>query len=285
MKLSGSDYNINDLNDAYVEAYNSDKFRKLVKKLDVSDDIAMKYTSKLEGTVEDLDKCKGCKGLAFCKQENCGYVSFPQKYNNRIVFSLVPCKYHKEMIVNSKKKNKATMSDIYTDDKNRKPIINWMVNFLDNFGLGKNSKGLYINGNFGSGKTYLVSALFNELVKKGASCEIVYFPDMLKVLKGDFDNFGSRMNYYNEVDYLLLDDIGAEKVTDWGRDEILGTILQSRMENNKFTFFTSNLSLEALEGHLVGSGKDFDIVKARRIIERIKYLSDYVELIGKNRRV
>ena len=35
---------------------------------------------------------------------------------------------------------------------------------------------------------------------------------------------------------LLLDDIGAETVTEWSRDEVLGTILQYRMEEKRLHF-------------------------------------------------
>ena len=87
-----------------------------------------------------------------------------------------------------------------------------------------------------------------------------------------------------QVDLLLLDDLGAEKVTEWGRDEILGTILQNRMNNHKTTFFTSNLTISELEEHLSLSSSGVDKVKARRIIERIKQLSTDMELISENRR-
>ena len=86
------------------------------------------------------------------------------------------------------------------------------------------------------------------------------------------------------VDLLFLDDIGAEKITEWGRDEVLGTILQYRMEHQLPTFFSSNMSIGDLENHLAGVGPFKDLVKARRIIERIKQLSEEKELISENRR-
>ena len=92
------------------------------------------------------------------------------------------------------------------------------------------------------------------------------------------------MNEYQTVDLLLIDDIGAEKVTEWGRDEILGTILQYRMNNNLPTFLTSNLNITELETHLSISSSGMDKVKARRIIERIKQLTDDIEMISENRR-
>ena len=94
----------------------------------------------------------------------------------------------------------------------------------------------------------------------------------------------SNVNYLENVDLLLIDDIGAEKVTEWGRDEILGTILQKRMNNYKTTFFTSNLTLEQLEEHLIINSSGDEVFKARRIIERIKKLTEDMELKSENKR-
>ena len=81
-----------------------------------------------------------------------------------------------------------------------------------------------------------------------------------------------------------MDDIGAENSSSWSRDEVLGPLLQYRMDNNLPTFFTSNLTIEELEKALSISSSGVDKVKARRIIERIKQLSITQELISKNRR-
>ena len=95
---------------------------------------------------------------------------------------------------------------------------------------------------------------------------------------------GDKLYYLENVPILLLDDIGAEKVTEWGRDEILGTILQTRMNTGMPTFFTSNLTITELEKHLSLTKDNEDVVKAKRIIERIKYLTDDIELLGNNYR-
>ena len=56
------------------------------------------------------------------------------------------------------------------------------------------------------------------------------------------------------------------------------------MNNHMTTFFTSNLTIEELEKHLGNSKDSLDIVKARRIIERIKQLTEDFELITVNHR-
>ena len=142
-----------------------------------------------------------------------------------------------------------------------------------------------MHGSFGSGKTFLIASLLNELVnKKHAKIEIVYFPELLRNMKEDFSLVEDKLNYLQNIDILLIDDIGAENVTSWGRDEILGTILQYRMNNKLTTFFTSNLTINELEQHLSITKDSEDKVKARRIIERIKQLTDDIELVSINRR-
>ena len=87
------------------------------------------------------------------------------------------------------------------------------------------------------------------------------------------------------VEVLLIDDIGAETMTEWSRDEVLGTILQYRMQEGLTTFFTSNLTIKELEEHFSVSTKGIEKVKAQRIIERIKYLSIEMALISENKRI
>ena len=56
------------------------------------------------------------------------------------------------------------------------------------------------------------------------------------------------------------------------------------MDNNLATFFTSNLSKEELEIHLSEGKQSIYKLKAKRIIERINYLTDDLKLISKNQR-
>lgn len=272
----------------FDEALKDTAFTKLVTKLKMPKKELLKYTSKLESTCCELKNCQNCKGLFECKNSLEGHVTCPKVIQDKIYFTYAPCKYFKkleEKETNDKKLAKITMKDIDTTDKNQLRIIKWMDDFYEKFDLAKAMKGLYLHGSFGSGKTYLLTALLNELEKsKNVSVSIVYFADALRDLKDDWENFSYKMKNFMNVDILLIDDIGAEKVTEWGRDEVLGTILQYRMNNNKTTFFTSNLTINELEQHLSLSSSGVDKVKARRIIERVKQLTIDMELVSENRR-
>ena len=279
----------NSLKDNYIRACRNLEFQKLVASLELTDKEAMNYTSKLEEYLQEENNCKNCHGLYECKNKIRGYTNYPQKYNNHLMFSTEACYFKlqefkkiKESINAAKELETSSLKSIDTRDKNRYILIKWVTNFIKEYDYGKNMKGLYLHGNFGCGKTYILSACFNEMQKRGFKTKIVYLPDLLRTIKGDFEAMNDIMDELCRVDLLLIDDIGAEKVTDWGRDEILGTILQSRMNEHKTTFFTSNFTIKELEEHL--SNKGIDKVKANRIIERIKQLTLDMEMLGANMR-
>lgn len=282
----------------YAVALKDDNFKKLVNTLKVKEDVACKYTSKLERTVEELQKCASCKSLLACQNKVMGMVYYPSVNDDgSLEFNYVACKYKKKDIKEKEgiKSNffqmpydikMAKMANIELETKRAK-IIKWLKKFYDSYQKDEKQKGLYLYGSFGSGKTYMISALLNELSRLNYSVVIVYYPELIRSIKESFssgEDFYERMNMIKTCDLLLLDDIGAESVTAWNRDEILGTILQYRMDNKMPTFFTSNLNLEELENHLIIKDTAEEKIKARRIMERIKQLSEYLELFGENRR-
>ena len=273
-----------------------DTFKKIVKGLNLSREELIKYTSRIKDSALELKNCKNCKNIMECKNTMCGYVYYPSILQDNLVFSYVPCKYKKKLDNDMSYQNNifsfdmpkeiinASMKDIYTDDKNRLEAIKWLTTFIKKIENGEKSKGLFLTGNFGCGKTYLVAAAFNELAKKGKKVACLYYPEFLRSLKERFsDDYREIFNKVKKCDLLLIDDIGAETVTCWNRDEVLGTILQYRMQENLPTFFTSNLSINELETHLAYNDSEGKL-KARRIIERIKYLTDNITMIAENRR-
>jgi len=277
------------LKTAYAASLTDPQFKAIINNLKIKESIAMKYTSCLEETVSELKNCKACKSIFECQNKIEGYVFMPTLKNERLIFSYAPCKYTKRLAKEAREnleKNtiKITMKDIDITDKKRVKVIKELKDFYTAYGTNKEIKGLYLHGSFGCGKTFLITALLNELGKKRVRSEVVYFPELIREFKGDFETLNEKMDYYMNVDILLIDDIGAEKVTEWSRDEILGTILQNRMNKALTTFFTSNLNLSELETHLSISNNSDDAVKARRIIERINQLTDSIELISANRR-
>lgn len=289
--------NLTDLEVEYFKENKNPEFKKFTQSINLNDKILMKYTSSLKQCFNEKENCKNCKGIENCKNEVVGCFYEPIIVDGNLNFSHKTCKYKNKILHDieyikdgyffevSKEVRNAKMKDIYTDDKKRKELIKWIINFIKDYKEGKTCKGLYLSGNFGSGKSYIVSAMINELVKDGYKGALIYYPEFLRNLKSSFGkDFEEKFEFAKKADLLLLDDIGAENISSWSRDEILGPIIQYRMDEKLPTFFTSNLSIEELEVHLSESKDKIDKIKAKRIIERIKFITDDLTLISENKR-
>ena len=285
------------LDHSFQDACSDKEFYDYVYSLGIAEDTLKKYTSSLEDSFEEYKNCKNCPGLEECPNKVHGYKYSPEKDQNLIRFSYIACKkqekkYHDdaykenlELFCLPKEIKEASLKNLYKDDKARLPIIKYFKEFIDSYTNKEKAKGLYLTGSVGSGKTYMIAALFNEMAKKGVQSALIYYPEFLRSLKSSFQtNYSEKFDYIKKVPLLLLDDIGAENCSAWSRDEVLGPILQYRMEQDLPTFFTSNLTMDELEQSLAITTSGADKVKARRIVERIKQLTITLELISKNRR-
>ena len=183
------------IHDYDLEYENNATFKKIASSLDLPKDTLIKETSKIIESSIEVDRCKKCKHLFECKNNVEGYVYYPINNNGIIEFCYIPCKYKKEMDKKTSYLNNiysyslpndikmASMKDINLDDKNRFEVITWIKKYIDDYLNGIKRKGLYLTGNFGSGKTYLLSAMLNELAKDGHKVAIVYYPEFLRSLK------------------------------------------------------------------------------------------------------
>lgn len=150
-------------------------------------------------------------------------------------------------------------------------------------------QGLYLQGTFGVGKTYLLGAIANTLAEKGFQSTLVHFPTFAVEMKQSIqkDTVGEKLEAVKKSPILMLDDIGADSMSSWVRDDILGVILQYRMQEQLPTFFSSNFNMIQLENeHLrvTQRGED-EPLKAKRVMERVRFLSKEINMIGKNRRL
>ena len=176
--------------------------------------------------------------------------------------------------------------DVYRDDVQRFTVLKRMIEFVNDY--PNNLKGLYLYGDFGVGKSFMVAALAHDLSeKRGVSSTLLHYPSFVIDVKnaiGD-GNVKTLVDEIKLAEVLILDDIGAEQSTAWVRDEILQVILQYRMQEDLPTFFTSNFNFEDLEKHFAkGKNGNDETWEARRVMERIRYLAEETRLEGENRR-
>ena len=181
---------------------------------------------------------------------------------------------------------KTSLAQVDLDDLGRLPVFEKLLAFVEQYPAIR--KGLYLYGDFGVGKSFMVAALAHDLSeKRGVSSTLLHYPSFVIDVKNAISD-GNVKTLVDELklsEVLILDDIGAEQSTAWVRDEILQVILQYRMQEDLPTFFTSNFDFEDLEKHFakVKQGPD-EIWEARRVMERIRYLAEETRLEGVNRR-
>lgn len=221
---------------------------------------------------------------------------------NHIDVTYVPTASKQAAIEQEKKKQRVSTfhmpkhtQDVALTDvdmtQERVPLMDAILQFIeeltDDPQLQNYHPGLYIHGPFGVGKTFILSAMANELATYHFHSVLAHLPSFFHQVKQSISSntTGEVIAPLKEADILVLDDIGAESFSTWERDDVLGVILQHRMQEEKTTFFTSNLTLEDLESHLTYPSRgEADPLKAKRLIERVKFLARPIELKGSNRR-
>ncbi|MED1437165.1 MAG: primosomal protein DnaI [Bacillaceae bacterium] len=254
---------------------------------------------KLYEFVTQSKFCRECRNLDECKNILKGYhptliierKTIDLKYDKcprkeaydarKKQESLIKCMYVPKEILN------AHLEDIDLNEPNRLKAVSLVQDFVEQYGQNDRLKGLYLYGSFGVGKTFILGAIANELAEKGVPSMLVYVPEFVRELKSALQDhsLNEKIDAVKKIPVLMLDDIGAESMSSWMRDDILGSILQFRMLENLPTFFTSNFNFSELEHHLTYSQKgEIEQLKAKRIMERIRFLAIPVELKGKNRR-
>ena len=71
----------------------------------------------------------------------------------------------------------AKMKDIYDTDLNRLVIAKNVNDICKQLVNGENVKGMYIHGPFGTGKSFILGAIANQLKAKSVASTIVYLPE------------------------------------------------------------------------------------------------------------
>ena len=168
----------------------------------------------------------------------------------------------------------------------RDDVLDEVGIFLASFKKNKHTKGLYLTGDFGVGKTYILAGLTNSIARQGSRVVFLHVPSFIASLGSHFqdNSLNDEIDRIASAPVLIFDDIGAETLSEWSRDDVLGVILQKRMDNVLPTFFSSNMTMDGLNEHFAKTRNSVDEVKARRLMERVRFLSKEVFVGGKNRR-
>ncbi|WP_164491634.1 primosomal protein DnaI [Staphylospora marina] len=248
--------------------------------------------------VTERTSCRQCPGLEKCPNSAPGHYPVLEQYGLAISLKLTECsklRSHKESerrrsLIRSHhipvEIRNATFESVELSAK-REEAVSAAIDFCMEFENGLPDKGLYLYGPFGVGKSYIAGAVTNQLASIGIASVMVHLPALVEEMKGAINenSVSDKVDALKTTTVLILDDIGAETLTPWIRDDILSVIFQYRMTEHLPTIYTSNLSLDELEEHFAHTGKGgFEPLKAKRLMERIRPFVRPILVEGRNRR-
>ena len=263
----------------YIDIIKKDKeVNKFISNL-TNDEIEMNICLLLE-QVKANEICNNCKGKKQCLSDVLNMQSYLIKNTSIVTREYCDCSYKTNLSSNGLDimyfPDNMNFADIYANDR-RAGIFNAIQEYKQSDG----TKGIYLYGPFGSGKTFLLLNLANYLsTKKNKKVIFAYYPELVREVKSSIGN-GTLENLIvklKNVDVLMLDDFGAEANSSFIRDEFLGPILQYRMTAGLPVFMTSNYDIKLLKAHLSETKEESNLIKASRIIERIAYMMKVVKL-------
>lgn len=190
----------------------------------------------------------GEDGLFYAKECDCGMLE-TERENNKLKFANIP-----EMYKNVSFKDVSSRYFKNPDDKNSIKAasdgVKFWINNMD--AMVEQGRGLYFwSQTKGSGKTMMMSALANELMNEhGKKVKFATSSDILDEIRSsynkDSDTHESKLlSDLVTVEFLAIDDMGCEKVTDWVSEKFY-QIVNKRYLNKKVTFFTSNYEIKNL---------------------------------------
>jgi len=134
--------------------------------------------------------------------------------------------------------------------------------------------GLLLIGEPGTGKTHLAVAALRKIVEKGFECLFCDYQNLLDRIRSGYDqtsNSADKEAYRVALDseVLLLDDLGAHRVTDWVEDTVT-SIVTWRCNNRKALIATTNLP----------DGDAGSVLTERSALGKPEYRTTLAERIG-----
>jgi DNA replication protein DnaC len=138
-------------------------------------------------------------------------------------------------------------------------------------------RGLWFYGSVGTGKTTLAMLVSRAALDAGRSVAIYSLPRLLAEIRATFesDSEGSYVDFLDRlaaVDLLHVDDVGAERTSDWVLEQLYA-IVNARYEEERSVIITTNLERDELVEQI-----------RERTVSRLEEMCTLVPLYGEDAR-
>lgn len=169
------------------------------------------------------------------------------------------------------KLKQANFSTYKVNEENEK-MFRIANNYVENFGkMFAENQGILFYGDVGTGKSYTAAAIANELINRQQSVIMTSFIKLLQDM-GNFETSdGQYISRLNSAKLLIIDDLGAERSTDFALEKVYN-IIDSRYRSGKPIILTTNLELAQM--------KECEDIRYNRIYDRIFEMCYPVKMNG-----
>jgi DNA replication protein DnaC len=138
-------------------------------------------------------------------------------------------------------------------------------------------RGLWFFGDVGTGKTTLAMLVSRTALERGRSVAIYSLPRLLAEIRQTFETAaeGSYVDFLDRlaaVDLLHVDDVGAEKTSEWVLEQLYA-IVNARYEEERSILVTTNLERDELVEQV-----------RERTVSRLEEMCTLVPLFGEDAR-
>lgn len=265
------------------EYLKKDSVRKFLIKNNLDSDYLLDNLSLFIRSEEENEACLNCPGYKNCVKQPRGFLTEIDPYLDEICYT--PCKYRLayETVING-----YVRKDFYDEWMNYDLINDVKINtyrkrlisLLMGISLGKSNKGVYVHSDVESGKSVILVAFCNHMIRQhNKKVAFVNVSELLSDLKSQFNvansNIDEVIEELQKVDILVLDDLGGETFSAWSINDVLYKIIDYRNRSGLLTCYSSSYSLEDLQKEYLKRSS-----KATRLISKIQAYADEVELKG-----
>ena len=131
-------------------------------------------------------------------------------------------------------------------------VQDWVHSLDKNLDEGN---GAWLMGDTGTGKTTLAMLISKEALKKGHAVAIYSMPKLLGRIRATFNAAEGEESYAEffeslcDVDLLHIDDLGAEKQTEWVLEQLY-SLVNERYERQRSIIVTTNLPEDQLKDQI-----------------------------------
>src|SRR3954453_16743123 len=170
------------------------------------------------------------------------------------------------------------VSDMVRDLETKSAVARVRANVDDLDHRLNDGRGLWLFGDTGTGKTTLAMLISKAALQNGRSVAIYSLPKLLARIRRTYDSEPGGDSYLSfferltSVDLLHIDDLGAEKRSDWVLEQLYA-LVNERYEAQRSILITTNLPHPELKEQ-IGS----------RTVSRLTQICDEVEVRGEDRR-